>query len=274
MGKPDESPIARFRCPECSRGLRVPEEAIGRRIGCPFCKTLYETSFAIVVDVEPVHVKSTEIVATVAQPTGNPLTRWIPSKGDLSTAAKRVAQTVKNGADRGIQTAQSAAAAVSSGAQNAAAAVGAGAKKAVAAATPVVTGLASVVLPGVGEVMSGKTTQGYCTMAAFFGATVAASAATGGAWIAVPVAIRIFSAVQSTQSGRQLGQRMKNSISDSNAEELQFLANEMRNQAASMSEQEFERLMLETEEAEMSEAESTSLRRVVLKRVVTEEQAD
>lgn len=257
--------IARFRCPECSRGLRVPEAAIGRKIVCPFCRTVYQTSFAAEVatlDAPPPNPPETATVLVVA-PT-NSLARWMPS-------ATSVTSTLSQAASKAASLASSAKDAAGAGLQKAASAASSTAKKAVAAATPltqVVTGFASVVLPGAGEVMSGKTTQGYCTMAAFVGVTAIATAATGGAWIAAPLAISIFSASQGVMAGRKLGKQMKDAIDASNTEEMDQIARQVREQAASMSEEEFERLMLEKEAAELNllEAEPPK-RKVVLTKV-------
>lgn len=256
--------VVRFRCPDCLRGLRVPKAAIGRRLVCPFCQSVYESSFA----AESTSQKdglSPPLVPAVpnTDQSVNLLKRWMPTKGTITTAAANVAQSVRVGADIGAK-------AVKSAANSTAAAVTSTAKKAAAAATPltqVVTGLASVVLPGAGEVMTGKTVQGYCTMAAFIGATAAATVATGGAWIAAPIAISVFSASQGALGGRKLGKQIKESL-ESNTDELEQIAQQVREQARSMSEDDFERLMLEREEAELKQLEAeTPRRRVVLVRV-------
>ena len=116
--------------------------------------------------------------------------------------------------------------------------------------------------------MSGKTTQGYCTLAAFIGVTAVATAATGGAWIAAPIAISVFSASQGVLAGRKLGKQMKDAIEASNTEEMDLIARQVRDQAALMSEAEFERLMLEKEEAEFQKLNvEPTQRRVVLMKV-------
>ncbi len=256
--------VVRFRCPNCLRGLRVPESAIGRRLICPFCQSVYKSDFAV-ESASPKDGLSPDPIPAAPntdQPF-NVLTRWMPTKSTITTAAAKVSQSVRSGADMGAQ-------AVKSAANSTAAAVTSTAKKAAAAATPltqVVTGLASVVLPGAGELMTGKTIQGYCTMAAFIGATAAATAATGGAWIAAPIAISVFSASQGALSGRKLGKQIKESL-ESNTDELVQIAQQVREQANSMSEEDFERLMLEREEAELKHIEAeTPKRRVVLVRV-------
>ena len=195
----------------------------------------------------------------------------MPTKKTFTAAATKVARSVRDGADAG-------ASAVVSAANSTVAAVSSTAKKAVAAATPltqVVTGLASVVVPGAGEVMSGKTTQGFCTLAAYIGVSAIATTATGGAWIAAPLAVSVFSAVQGVRAGRQLGKTMRGSIESSNTEEIEAIARQMREQAASMGEEEFERLMLEREEAEMNRADADPPKRqVVLVRVITSPKPD
>lgn len=256
--------IARFRCPECSRGLRVPEVAIGRKIVCPFCRTVYQTSFAAEVAALDAPPNPPETATPLAVVPTNSLARWMPS-------ATSVKSTLSQAASQAASLASSAKDAAGAGLQKAASAASSTAKKAVAAATPltqVVTGFASVVLPGAGEVMSGKTTQGYCTMAAFVGGTAIATAATGGAWIAAPLAISVFSASQGVMAGRKLGKQMKDAIDASNTEEMDQIARQVREQAASMSEEAFERLMLEKEAEELSllEAESPK-RKVVLVKV-------
>lgn len=239
--------VERFRCPECARGLRVPEAEIGRRIVCPFCKTVYQSSFA--VEIDPLKGASQSLAQAVPSPVAvptNSLSRWIPTTSG-------VASTISQAASKAASLASSAKDATEAGVQRAASLATSTAKKAAAAATPltqVVTGFASVVLPGAGEVMSGKTTQGYCTLAAFIGVTAVATAATGGAWIAAPIAISVFSASQGVLAGRKLGKQMKDAIDASNTEEIDLIAKQVREQAASMSEVEFERLMLEKEEAE------------------------
>ena len=257
-----EMDIVRFRCPDCSRGLRVPEAVIGKRLVCPFCRSVYDSSFASIAP-EPVALPQLTDESQ-ADAKVSTLTRWMPTKKTFSDAATKVAQSVRAGADAG-------ASAVKSAANSTAAAVSSTAKKAAAAATPltqVVTGLASVVVPGAGEVMSGKTTQGFCTLAAYIGVTAIATTATGGAWIAAPLAISVFSAMQGVRAGRQLGKTMKGSIEGCNAEEIDAIARQIRDQAASMCEEEFERLMLEREEAEMNRADADlPKRQVVLVRV-------
>ena len=264
-----EVDLVRFRCPDCSRGLRVPEAVIGKRLVCPFCRSIFDSSFAGIVPKD---------VALLPLPHESPadtnastLTRWMPTKKTFTDAATKVARSVRDGADAG-------ASAVVSAANSTVAAVSSTAKKAVAAATPltqVVTGLASVVVPGAGEVMSGKTTQGFCTLAAYIGVSAIATTATGGAWIAAPLAVSVFSAVQGVRAGRQLGKTMRGSIESSNTEEIEAIARQMREQAASMGEEEFERLMLEREEAEMNRADADPPKRqVVLVRVTTSPKPD
>lgn len=268
----DENGFAKFRCPECSRGLRVPDNVIGRKIGCPFCKTLFKTSFALEVDAASVEGQSNkpDLEEIPSGPTSHSLTRYLPSKAKLTSAVGMVAQTAKSGAEFGVQSAQNAASAVASTAQNAAAAVSSTAKKAAAAATPltqVVTGFASVLLPGTGEVIAGKTTQGFCTMAAFIGAAGVATA--GGAWIAAPIAIGVYSAMRGVQAGRELGQRMKDGIEASDTDALESIAEDVRNCTGSTTDEKIQRELLETEAEELSKTSNTRQKRIVLTRIRT-----
>lgn len=81
-------------------------------------------------------------------------------------------------------------------------------------------------------------------------------------------AISVFSAAQGVRAGRQLGKAMKDSIEASNTEEIEAIARQVREQAASMSQEEFERLMLEREEAELKKVEAEPQKReVILARV-------
>lgn len=239
----------RFRCPECDRGLRVPEQVIGRIIACPFCRTRFATSFE--ADSPPpgnYPEKPDGCGSELSQIGATTPKRWLPTRdqvtGAISSAATRTA-------DAATKTA----------------------RKAAAAATPltqVVTGIASTLLPGAGEVMSGKTASGFATMAAFLGVTAAATAATGGAWIAAPIAISVFSATRGAKAGRELGNQWKESLTDAaNAQEIDRISAEVKRQAEAMSPEEFERLMLEREQAELNRIESQPAppRRVLLTRV-------
>lgn len=224
----------RFRCPECDRGLRVPEQVIGRIIACPFCRNRFATSFEEHVATVPNHPEGPDSSATdlARVPSAK---RWLPTRDQVSGAISKAATST-------------AAAATNT------------ARKAAAAATPltqVVTGIASTLLPGAGEVMSGKTASGFATMAAFLGVTAAATAATGGAWIAAPIAISVFSATRGAKAGRELGNQWKESLTDAaNAQEIDRIAAEVKRQAEAMSPEEFERLMLEREQAELGRLES------------------
>jgi hypothetical protein len=265
----DASGIVRFRCPECSRGLRVPQGVIGRKIGCPYCQTLYQSSFALVVEsnsteVSQIELSKDETAQSQEAAQTQSLARYLPSKANVASAMGIIAKTVKSGKELGVQTVQGAAAVVNTTAQNAAAAVSSTAKKAAAAATPltqIVTGMASVLLPGTGEVIGGKTKQGFCTMAAYFGLVGVATA--GGAWIAAPIALGVFSAMRGVQAGRELGKKMKDAIEGGDIE----ISAEMGNNAASMTDEQIEQLMLKSEEAELSKAQENPQKRIILTKI-------
>ena len=251
--------MVRFRCPECSRGLRVPEAVIGRRLACPFCQSLFQSSFE-----EPA-IDPISVVPTDNPKTDNVLTRWVPSKTGIMAAASKATDSARSA----VQSVSNVAV---NGASAAAEAVSSTAKRAAAGLTPfaqVATGFASVVLPGVGEVMSGKTAQGFATLAAFIGTTAVATTATGGAWVAVPIAIRVFSAVSASQSGKKLGEKLRDSIMESNADELQAAAAALREEAAAMEQADFEQLMLEREAEELKSLEAEPpKRKIVLLKIV------
>lgn len=264
----DASGIVRFRCPGCSRGLRVPEEVIGRKIGCPYCQTLYQSSFALVVESKSTEVRQIELpkdenVQSQEAAQTQSLTRYLPSKANVASAMGIIAKTVKSGKDIGVQTVQGAAAVVNTTAQNAAAAVSSRAKKAAAAATPltqIITGAASVLLPGTGEVLGGKTKQGFCTMAAYFGLVGVATA--GGAWIAAPIALGVFSAMRGVQAGRELGKKMKDAIEGGDVD-----SSEIGNNDQSMTDEQIDQLMLQSEEAELSQAQANPQKRIILTKI-------
>lgn len=255
----DESGIVRFRCPECSRGLRVPQDVIGRKIACPYCQTHYQSSFGLVVEAKSTETSQTDVSKGESAQTqdtaqAQSLTRYIPSKASVASAMGMVAKTVKTGKEFGVQTIASATGAMNATAQNAAAAVSSTAKKAAAAVTPLtqlVTGAASVVLPGSGEVLAGKTTQGFCTMAAYFGLVGVATA--GGAWVAAPIALGIFSAMRGVQAGRELGKKMKGAIEGGDA--------------SPMSDEQIEDLMIKSEEAELSKAQQFPKKQIILTKI-------
>lgn len=265
----DASGIVRFRCPECSRGLRVPQEVIGRKIGCPYCQALYQSSFTMLVESTSTEVSQTELpkdesAQSQEMAQTQSLTRYLPSKANVASAMGIIAKTVKSGKDLGVQTVQSAAAVVNTTAQNAAAAVNSTAKKAAAAATPltqIVTGAASVLLPGTGEVIGGKTKQGFCTMAAYLGLVGVATA--GGAWIAAPIALGVFSAMRGVQAGRELGKKMKDAIEGGDVDP----SDETENNDPSMTDEQIEQLMLQSEEAELSHAQDNPQKRIILTKI-------
>jgi len=221
-------------------------------LACPFCQSLFQSSFEE-TSAEPISTPD-DLKA------GNALTRWIPSKSGIIAAAS-------NASDSARTAIQSTSKFAVDGASAAAGAVTSTAKRAAAGLAPlaqVATGFASVILPGAGEVMSGKTTQGFATLAAFLGTTAIATTATGGAWIAVPIAIRMISAVSATQSGRKIGAGIRESLSENNAEELVAAAAALRQEAEAMEQAAFEKLMLEREAQELKALEEEPAKRKVV----------
>jgi len=149
----------------------------------------------------------------------------------------------------------------------------------VAPAAQGVTAVASAVLPGTGEILTGKYVQGGCTLAAFLSATAAAAGVTaagaavlatpaGMVIVAAPVAIRVLSAWQGARAGQQVGTHLQISLMNErvNESEGNEVAEQALRAAETMPDAEFERLVLEHEEAEMLIAETTQPR-IALKRI-------
>lgn len=126
----------------------------------------------------------------------------------------------------------------------------------------IAAGAASVALPGAGEILNGKTRWGFCTMAAFFGATAAASAA-GGAWIALPIAIRVLSAHSAVSTTNKMLDDSSQSL-EANAAEARAVAAELARQAQRMEDAAFEKEMQQRETEELQAAEAAMTRRLIL----------
>ena len=236
--------FVKFRCTECNRGLRVPEKVIGRNLACPFCKTLFKSGF----EDPPTKVEVPSVPDIKPEPKKG-LSSWVPTKDTFTNAASGIRSSAK-----------SAAMTVSD------AAVGA-AKTAVTSATPFATTIVSAVIPGGGEYMAGKKSQGFWTLAAFLGSTGLA-ASTGGAWIAVPIAIRVFSSYHAAKHGIEIAEQMKADSAEENLREVERAAELLRLESQSMSPEDFERLMLEQEQKEFDRDEAgEKSRRVVLTRI-------
>lgn len=71
--------LMKFRCPVCSRGLRVPEQIIGRKVACPSCRNVLLCSSE---GLEPATEK-----AVAARPRGR--VDQVPLKLTLIQRAKR-----------------------------------------------------------------------------------------------------------------------------------------------------------------------------------------
>lgn len=237
----DDGESVRFQCTECGHGLRVPERIIGRRICCPFCQTIFESSFALTAPDETklgvIAETKTEVIQGEQQPS---LTR-------------RTTELFRKSINRDR-------------AKQAAAAVGKLAVKVTAPLAPYATGCASVLMPGAGEVASGKAWSGFATMAAFLGATAAAGA-TGGAWVAVPIAIRVVSAVRGAAAGKTAAEAVVKQMEDQHRL-AKAAALQMELEAERLEDLEFERVMQQQEAEELMRlAADKSARAVVLSKV-------
>lgn len=245
-GKTPET--VRFRCAQCQRGLRVPEEVIGRKIACPFCRTVFLTSFENDVEIEP--------AAAAPAPAPSSLTKWLPKlPAPAAAATQKVSDALR--ADARVKAAKATILSTASAAASA-----------VAPLATIAAGAASIALPGSGEVLTGRPRWGFCTMAAFLGATAAASAA-GGAWIALPIALRVFSAYGAVNGAEKAGRSVKEMLT-ANAQAANSIAQQLTDDAARMDDEAFEREMQakEAEELRRLDAERAR-RRVVLTRVGT-----
>lgn len=234
--------LARFRCPECDRALKVPEAVIGRRLVCPFCQTTYESRF----EGEQQSAEALEL-AIADQP--DLLTRWIPSQAisrvRRATQVLRESQPVAQARATLAQTAQAA-------------------MRLVSPLAAIAAGAASAAMPGAGEVLAGRTRTGFCTMAAYFGATAAAGAA-GGAWIALPIAIRVLSSNRAISLASASADDWERAL-DANRETAHEVAEKWQREALSIDREEFERRML-ANEADAVERSRATHKRVVLVRV-------
>jgi hypothetical protein len=215
--------VYRFACPACERGLRLPSAAISKRFVCSFCRSVYKFDLA----------KCVSDVA--APPNSTALSRWNPLTG--------VAASISTGlrAEARLKSAKAAILSTASAATNF-----------VRPIAGLAAGAASVVLPGTGEVLAGNRKWGFCTMAAFFGATAAASAA-GGVWIALPIAIRVISAHQAVSKSDAAAEETKRQLAI-NAQEAQEVAEQLARDAQRLDDEAFEREMRDRELAELQAA--------------------
>jgi len=209
---------------------------IGKKFVCAFCRSVFESSFE---EAEP----------APAEPKTNALTRWLPTISGTTSAAARASEAVRK--DARVQSARAAILSTSNAVVEMAAPI-----------AKIAAGAASVALPGAGEILNGKTRWGFCTMAAFFGATAAASAA-GGAWIALPIAIRVLSAHSAVSTTNKMLDDSSQSL-EANAAEARAVAAELARQAQRMEDAAFEKEMQQRETEELQAAEAAMTRRLIL----------
>lgn len=224
-----EGKVYRLACPACDRGLRLPEAAIDKRFVCAFCRSMYRSKIAeMPLEVEPA-------------PTGSSLTRWMPP---LPGFARSISDKLRS--DSRVQSAKSAILSTTAAAASLARPI-----------AGIAAGAASAILPGTGEVLSGNRKWGFCTMAAFFGATAAASAA-GGAWIALPIAIRVLSAHQAVSKSETATDEANRQLS-ANAEEARQVAQELAKEAQRLDDAQFEEEMRRRELEELQQVTNQQL---------------
>lgn len=230
---PDDGTV-RFACDECGRGLRVPSEIIGRKVSCPFCRTVFATAFA----PEDTALAPVPEIADQAAAVPGPKSHFERARGLIKTEHAKAA----------------------------AAAVGKFAARAATPLAPIATGAASAFFPGAGEIIGGRPLSGVATVAAFLGATVAAGT-TGGAWVAVPIAIRIVSAVRGAALGAGTAADITSRLEQQH-QEARDAAERLAKEAALHDEQEIERLMAQREQEELARiAAGQAGRKVILTRI-------
>ncbi len=226
VGKTDDGDlIYRFACPACDRGLRLPSAAIDKRFVCAFCQSVYKFNVAEVVSADG---------KAGGESNWTNLSRWNPLNGLTRISDGLRVESRLNSARAAILSATSTATDFMRPIASSAA------------------GYASAVLPGAGEVLYGNRKLGFCTMAAFFGATTAAGAA-GGIWIALPIAIGVLSAHQAVSKSEASAEEARRQLAI-NAQEAQDVAEQLAREAQRLDDEAFEAEMRKRELAELQKA--------------------